>query len=141
MSAWGRGGAIRPTLFDRKFLWSWRGMIYEYAAKLVRVVDGDTVWLDVDLGFRVRATMDFRLVGINTPEVVGLTKTAGLAAKAELERLLSLGPLTIFTVKTDKYGRWLATIYVTTAGGSHLSVNDALLAGGFAVPYDGTTKV
>ena len=46
-------------------------MDYSYKAKLGRVVDGDTVWLDVDLGFNIWAHLGFRLEGINTPEVVG----------------------------------------------------------------------
>lgn len=115
-------------------------MIYEYKATVDRVVDGDTVWLDVDLGFRVRAKIEFRLYGINTPETVGTTRAAGLAAKAELLRLLALGPLRIVTYKdgrVDKYGRWLATLFVdapdSPVGG--LNVNDALVAGGFAVTF------
>lgn len=113
-------------------------MIYEYKAKLVRVVDGDTVWLDVDLGFNVHVTLDFRLAGLNTPEVVGATKIAGVAAKVELERLLGLGTLRIVSTKSDKYGRWLATLYVLPATGAEIDVNQALLSGGFAIPYDGT---
>lgn len=112
-------------------------MIYEYRAWVDRVVDGDTAWLNVDLGFRVVVRVDFRLLGINTPELVGATRTAALASKAELERLLSLGPLTVTTYKpepTDKYGRWLATILVQTPTGP-LNVNEALVAGGFAVRY------
>lgn len=112
-------------------------MIYEYFATLNRVVDGDTVWLDVDLGFRTYGKLDFRLYGINTPELVGATRMAALAAKAELERLLRLGPLTINTHKADaadKYGRWLATIIVHTKTGP-LCVNEALVSGGFAVKY------
>lgn len=112
-------------------------MIYEYRATVDRVVDGDTVWLNVDLGFRVIVRVDFRLWGINTPEVVGLTRQEGLAAKAELTRLLSLGPLVVTTTKpesTDKYGRWLATILVSTPEGP-LNVNEALVTGGFAVRY------
>lgn len=110
-------------------------MMYEYKAKVHRVVDGDTVWLDVDLGFQVHAVLDFRLEGLNTPEVVGATKVAGLAAKAELERLLSLGSLRIISTKTEKYGRYLATIFVQPPAGSELNVNQALIDGGFAVVY------
>ncbi|HLT37149.1 MAG TPA: thermonuclease family protein [Enhygromyxa sp.] len=112
-------------------------MLYEYFAKLDRVVDGDTVWLNVDLGFRVFARLDFRLYGINAPEMVGATKTAALASKVELQRLLSQGPLTVRTHKadaTDKYGRWLATITVDAKTGP-VEVNEALVAGGFAVRY------
>lgn len=112
-------------------------MIYEYRAKVSRIVDGDTVWLDVDLGFHVRATLEFRLEGLNTPEVVGAQKTAGLASKAELERLLGLGDIRVVSMKTEKYGRYLATLYVTPAGQPEINVNDALLSGGFAKPYSG----
>lgn len=115
-------------------------MIYEYNAKPTRVVDGDTVWLDVDLGFGVHATSDFRLYGIDTPELIGATRVAGLAAKAELERLLAIGSLRIETHKgdeADKYGRWLANIYVRRADGSELHVNALLVSGRFAKPYFG----
>lgn len=76
---------------------------YEYPATVHRVVDGDTVYLKlsktftlpVDFGFNIldkvlllkEATIEFRLYGINTPEVVGVTKPAGLASAAELSRL------------------------------------------------------
>jgi len=110
---------------------------YNYDAKVKRVVDGDTVYLDVDLGFGVWATLDFRLAGINTPEVVGTQKVAGLAAKEELVRLLGLGTIRIVSFKTEKYGRWLASIFVKQADGVELNVNDELVKGGFAVPYSG----
>jgi micrococcal nuclease len=113
--------------------------MYEYDAKLERVVDGDTVWLVVDLGFRVSQRLELRLYGIDTPELVGATRTAGLAAKSELLRLCSLGPLRIRTYKagvTDKYGRWLATLYVSV-GGETLEINEQLVRTGFAVRYPG----
>lgn len=112
-------------------------MIYEYNAKVVRIVDGDTVWLDVDLGFGIHANLDFRLLGINTPEIVGATKVAGLAAKAELQRLLALGSLRVETHKSDKYGRWLATLFVKPGDGAEVNVNAQLELGKFATPYLG----
>jgi micrococcal nuclease len=117
-------------------------MIYEYNAKLLRVVDGDTIWLDVNLGFGIHATLDFRLYGINTPEVIGTTKTAGLAAKAELERLLSVAaqlgnPLKIESTKSDKYGRYLAVIHVKQADGTEIDVNEELIKQGHATRYFG----
>jgi micrococcal nuclease len=113
-------------------------MIYEYRATLSRVVDGDTIYLNVQLGFKLTMEVEFRLLGLNTPEVVGPQKVAGLAAKAELERLLRSGPLRVVSDKSEKYGRWLATIYVKQPDGSELNVNDALLTGGFAKIYSGT---
>lgn len=111
-------------------------MDWSYNAKLVRVVDGDTVYLEVDLGFRLHITMDFRLLGIDTPEMVGASKTAALSAKAELERLLGLGVIRAYTEKSDKYGRWLVKLKVAQPDGSAIDVNQALLDGGFAVPYN-----
>lgn len=108
---------------------------YTYRAKLNRVVDGDTVWLDVDLGFHVTMAMNFRLAGINCPEVVGATKEAGLAAKAETLRLLQLGSITVKSQKTEKYGRWLGSIFVTDTEGKIINVSTELVAGGFAVVY------
>lgn len=109
--------------------------MYEYAAKLVRVVDGDTAIFDVDLGFKIRTIVSFRLLGINTPELISGDRGLGLLAKAELERLLSLGSTKIVSekpLKTDKYGRWLGTFYVASPIGE-VNVNESLIAGGFAV--------
>jgi len=111
--------------------------MFDYHATLARVVDGDTVYLTVDLGFRLSATFDFRLLGINAPEMNGSTRAAGEVAKAELDRLLKLGTLRITSAKSDKYGRWLATIYVKQLSGIELNVNDAMLKAGFAVVYSG----
>lgn len=99
--------------------------MYIYNASLLRVVDGDTVWLRVDLGFRMYAEMSFRLLGINAPE---LNESGGLAAKGALLGLLeALGPtFVIQTSKADKYGRWLVTIG---------KVNALMIEQGHAVPY------
>lgn len=125
--------------------------MYEYVATVARVVDGDTVHmvltktftLPVDFGFNIKDTVllqksaeiDFRLAGINAPEMHAPTLAAGQAAKAELIRLLGLGALRVLTAKADKYGRWLATIYVKQADGTELCANDEMVKGGFAVPY------
>lgn len=125
-------------------------MDYTYEGTCVRVIDGDTVvlrlaktfTLDVDFGFHVKDTMaltksaeiTFRLNGINTPEVVGASKTAGLAAKAALEGMIVGKSLRVVSHKPDKYGRWLADIYVQ---GETASVNQRMIEGGFALPWDG----
>ena len=96
--------------------------MYEYKAKLVKVVDGDTVDLDVDLGFHMTARIRFRLARINTPEVRGKEKEAGLLAKAFVLHELLNADIVVKTEKTGKYGRWLGEIFVE---GNNL--NDALV--------------
>ena len=111
--------------------------MYEYACKVLKIVDGDTVDCEVDLGFTVKVEVRFRLAGINAPEVKGESKDKGLATKNELKRLLSLGPVLVKSlkpVKTDKYGRWLGTFYVQQADAS-INVNQLLVETNFAVHY------
>ena len=91
-------------------------MLYHYKAKVVRIVDGDTVELQVDLGFYVTYKHAFRLADINAPEIRTKDqeeKKEGMAAKEALEKLLPVGSeVSITTEKTGKYGRWLAHLYV-----------------------------
>jgi micrococcal nuclease len=111
--------------------------MYEYRARIVRVIDGDTVEAELDLGFRVSLRAVLRLVGINAPEVHGPDRPRGLAATKHLrELLLQHTPaddvVTVRTQKdvTEKYGRYLAVIL---AGA--VNVNDRMIADGHAVPY------
>lgn len=114
--------------------------MYEYKCKLLRVVDGDTCVMDLDLGFTVHVTVTFRLFGINAPEPTGKTKSAGLAAKTHLEELFAnCDPTTLIvksekSLKTDKYGRWLATFTATnTLDKCAVNINQQMLLDGFAV--------
>lgn len=102
---------------------------YIYPAIITRWVDGDTVWMDVDLGFRFHAVLDFRLYGINTPE---RGKPGWIEANQAVARMAPVGtPVIIQSRKApDKYGRWLADIWV-----SGVHINAELVQGGFAVPY------
>ena len=90
-------------------------MIYIYKAELVRVVDGDTVDLIIDLGFDTSRKERFRLYGIDAPE---MNTAEGKAAKKWLEdALMPLEAVCIQTIqletkaKRDKYGRFLAVLY------------------------------
>lgn len=109
---------------------------YSYRAKVVRWVDGDTVWLDVDLGFRMRSQAPFRLYGIDTPELGQpgrneATAFAAAAAPAGAE-------VSIQTYRNpDKYGRWLVEIVTLDSQGS---LNARLVLAGHAVPYFGGLK-
>lgn len=105
--------------------------MYAYTATLLHVVDGDTVWLDVDLGFDVSRRDSFRLLGINAPE---MGTSAGVEARQALAALLPSGrrAIDVRTTKDkrEKYGRYLASLFV---GG--VDVNGWMVENGFAVPY------
>jgi micrococcal nuclease len=90
-------------------------MIYIYKAELIRVVDGDTVDLIIDLGFDTLRKERFRLYGIDAPE---MNTAAGKEAKAWLIGVLGpYGAIYVQTIqlstqaKRDKYGRFLAVLY------------------------------
>ena len=111
-----------------------------YRAAFVHVVDGDTLDLDIDLGFGVIVHKQrVRLLGVNTPELRGGTeesKAAGRAAREFVYRWVSdpVGewPLTVTTSKGDSFGRWLADVW---RRGDDASLSDHLLNAGHAVPY------
>lgn len=120
--------------------------MYEYRVKQVlRVVDGDTIDVDLDLGFNISFTQRVRLAGIDTPEsrtTDKYEKALGLEVKKKLAELLkSATTIVIRTEKpdsTEKYGRILGWLFLD---GSQESVNTALIAGGYAWDYMGETKV
>lgn len=104
---------------------------------MVKVVDGDTVRLSVDLGFKVTVEIRARLAGINAPELHGDTRLAGLAAKGQLEDLLRLaeqdGPLLVSSHKGQRsFGRWVVDLWLDDG----TSVGDVMVSGGHAVYVD-----
>jgi len=85
--------------------------MYTYKAKVVRIVDGDTIYVDIDLGFFLRQTMKVRLKGINTPEIKGPSRPEGLKVKKFVEDTLADCPsIIVKTSKIGKYGRYIADI-------------------------------
>lgn len=117
--------------------------MFQYAAKVVRVVDGDTMYLDVDLGFYVRMMLDIRLKGVNTPEIRGASRQAGLEAKAYVEKALPVGSLVVVnTYKVERFGRYLADVYYRPGAATRDEIlaqpqhlNQELLDKGLAVPF------
>lgn len=109
--------------------------LYEYHATVIKIVDGDTVDLNVDLGFRIWNRDRFRLLGINAPEVVGATHDAGIAAKQHLEQIMPIDSAVVIhsekPVSRDKYGRWLARLFL-----GDKDINQAMIDDGFAVEYN-----
>lgn len=100
--------------------------MYDFNATLGRVVDGDTVHLDLDLGFfEWRRDQSYRLLRVNAPE---MSTSEGVAAKDWLATYLMGKKLTAHTEKSDHFGRYLVEL---TADG--VSVSDALVTAGHAV--------
>lgn len=111
--------------------------MYQYKIKKInRIIDGDTVDLEVDLGFNLTLKQRVRLKDINAAETRTLNieeKTKGLDAKEWLKKELSReGEWIIETVKEDKYGRILGTLYCV---GDPVTVNERMLNEGIAEPY------
>ena len=117
--------------------------MYEYKARLLRVVDGDTVDAMVDLGFNVWIKQRIRLYGVDTWECRTRDKEEkkkGLAAKAFTKEMLGepkLGRFKVVSHGVGKYGRVLGEIYVE---GQLNSLNDLLKANGHAYSYYGGKK-
>jgi micrococcal nuclease len=98
-----------------------------FAVELVRVIDGDTVILDIDLGFHTwRRGERYRLARINAPE---LSTPEGPPARDHLISLLGT-PLHATTFKADNYGRYLVELSVEGR-----NLNDMMVTDGFAVRY------
>lgn len=120
--------------------------MYEYRVKsVIAVVDGDTIDVDIDLGFDISLTKRVRLAGIDTPESRTTNKeekVLGLEVKELLKKKLKEAKTIVIKTQlpdsTEKYGRILGWIYLD---GAELSVNEALIAGGYAWGYLGDTKV
>ncbi len=108
--------------------------VYEYKVKLLKVVDGDTVDFMFDLGFNIKIKLRIRLARINTPELRGKEKKAGLAAKKFVRDMLeSAQEIIVKTTKQGKYGRYLGEIYYKVEGdNSKFNLNDLLLEDGYA---------
>jgi micrococcal nuclease len=108
--------------------------MFEYRAIVTKVYDGDTVTVDIDLGFGVWVKKQkLRLLGINAPEVRGASRPEGLKSRDAL-RAKILGKEIIIKTQKDKkgkYGRWLATIYDE----SNESINEWLLNENYAKRY------
>jgi micrococcal nuclease len=120
--------------------------MYEYRIKKVtNVVDGDTIDVEIDLGFSVSYAQRLRLAGIDTPEsrtTDKAEKALGLEAKEYLKsKIKDAKNIVVKTEKPDsseKYGRILGWIYVD---GSNKSINEQMIEGGHAWGYMGETKI
>ena len=115
--------------------------MYEYNCKIVRVIDGDSIIVDIDLGFGLWIHGEsIRLFGVDCPECRSRDpkeKAAGLAAKTFVKGLLhDGGTYTLTTKEKGKFGRYLGVIMLS----DKTSVNAALVTEHLAVPYHGQSK-
>ena len=120
--------------------------MYEYRVKKVlKVVDGDTIDVDIDLGFNISYYQRVRLAGIDTPEsrtTDKKEKELGLEVKDKLKKAIDAATsVVIKTEKPDsseKYGRILGWVFLDD---NKVSINQTLIDEGYAWGYMGETKI
>ena len=119
--------------------------MYTYKCRINKVLDGDTVEVDLDLGFNIRlADQKVRLLGIDTPESRTTNKeekVRGLLSKKKLQEKLPVGSyVKIVTHKKDdnddKFGRILGEFILE----DNTNLNQWLVNNNYAVPYTGENK-
>lgn len=109
-----------------------------------KVVDGDTIDADIDLGFDISLTKRIRLAGVDTPEsrTTDLKEKAlGLESKEWLKHRVEGAKDIIIKTElpdsTEKYGRIIGHLFIN---GEATSLNEQMIAEGYALAYDGGTK-
>lgn len=118
--------------------------MYVYKAKLIRVVDSDTIDAEIDLGFDLHIRQRIRLYGIMTPNSRSndlSERDQGLAAKSRLIELLPR-EFMVETIlnKRGKYGRVLGTVFVKNDDESVVNINQTMIDEGFAVAHTGPVR-
>ena len=111
--------------------------MYTYKAAVIAVTDGDTIVVDIDLGFGVwLRKQSIRMAKINAPELRGATIEAGNKSKEFLKGLILNKWVTIRTEKDrkEKDGRWLGTILLEESK-NLIDINAKMIAEGYAKKY------
>ncbi len=119
--------------------------MYSYKINLLRVVDGDTIDAEIDLGFDIKVKKRIRFMGINTPESRTRNleeKARGLAAKDRVKQLLEgCENINLKSHGVGKFGRCLGEIFLDRVDGSEkltlVSLNELLISENHAVEYHG----
>ena len=116
--------------------------MYEYKCKVLRVVDGDTVDVDIDLGFGIWMHKErVRILGIDSPESRTrdlIEKRFGLAAKEFVRSLMPVGSTVIVRTQKDKTGKFGRILGDFIIDGERLS--DLMIKENHAVPDHGQSK-
>lgn len=114
--------------------------MYTYKAKLIRVIDGDTIDAEIDLGFSVYVKQRIRLYGINTPDSRSKDleiREKGISSKARLNEILTRDFIveTILN-KRGKFGRILGVVFTSNEDdGTLTNINETLVKEGHALSY------
>lgn len=112
-------------------------IMYNYKAIVTKIYDGDTITLDIDLGFGIwKKKQSIRLARIDAAEIRGEERPQGLIVRDTLREWIPLGTeIHLETVKdrTGKYGRYIGEIYPI---GESLSYNQRLLNENLVEPYE-----
>ena len=116
--------------------------MYEYGCKVTRVVDGDTIDVDLDLGFSIIHKCRVRLYGIDTPESRTRNKdekVRGKLASKFLQEAISSGKNVILRTQLKdskgKFGRVLASVII-----DGIDINQSMVTNHMAVRYEGQSK-
>ncbi len=110
-------------------------VLYHYKAKIIEVYDGDTCTIDIDLGLHTWIKGEkIRLTRINAPELRGTERTKGLKSRDFLRSLILDKEVFIETIKDkkEKYGRYLAEVWLEDDKGIFININDEMVKNGFA---------
>ena len=118
---------------------------YIYRIKqITKVVDGDTIDADIDLGFDISLTKRIRLAGVDTPEsrtADANEKKYGLQSKEWLKHKVENAEHILIKTElpdsTEKYGRIIGHLFIND---QETSLNDQMITEGYAWTYDGGTK-
>ena len=118
---------------------------YIYRIRTIsKVVDGDTIDADIDLGFDISLSKRIRLAGIDTPESRTTNvkeKAMGLESKEWLKKTLEGAKDILIKTElpdsTEKYGRIIGHLFIN---GQETSLNNQMITSGYALAYDGGTK-
>lgn len=110
--------------------------MYEYKCQLIRVIDGNTLEADIDLGFNIRIKQKIRLYGVEATNPHQADKETIEEEKARLKTLLPREFLvqTILS-KRSKVGRCLGILFVETAEGTRININEELISRGLAKKF------
>ena len=120
-------------------------MFEYYVKKVNKIVDGDTIDVDIDLGFSISFSSRVRLAGIDTPEsrtTDKMEKALGIESKNYLKKAIDESKTVVIKTEkmdsSEKYGRILGWVFLD---GSEVSINQKMIDDGYAWGYMGETKV